>query len=119
MLFRETKRLPVYYFPQGDVRMDALVPAGQTDGDAYKRPIKLWNVRVGDKQADKAAWMYPRPSTGAPQLDGYVAFEWNKIEAWFEEDDEVFVHPRDPYKRIDVMHSSRHAQVIVAGEVVT
>jgi uncharacterized protein (DUF427 family) len=30
----------------------------------------------------------------------------------------VYVHPRDPYKRVDVLHSSRHVRVIVAGELV-
>jgi len=40
------------------------------------------------------------------------------MDAWFEEDDEVFVHPRDPYHRVDVLNSSRHVKVIVGGEVV-
>ncbi len=42
----------------------------------------------------------------------------NNIEAWFEEDEEVFVHPRDPYHRVDVLESSRHVRVSVNGEVV-
>ncbi len=42
----------------------------------------------------------------------------NKIDAWFEEDEEVFVHPRDPYHRVDVLESSRHVKVTVNGEVV-
>jgi len=40
------------------------------------------------------------------------------MDAWFEEDDEVFVHPRDPYHRVDVLNSSRHVKVSVGGEVV-
>ena len=40
------------------------------------------------------------------------------MDAWYEEDDEVYVHPRDPYKRIDVLHSSRHVRVVIAGETV-
>ena len=39
------------------------------------------------------------------------------MDAWFEEDDEVYVHARDPYKRVDVLHSSRHVKVVVAGQV--
>jgi uncharacterized protein (DUF427 family) len=118
MLFRETGRLPVYYFPQADVRMDLLTPAGEASGGDYKGPMKYWNVKVGEREAPQAAWMHPQPAAGAPPLNGYVAFEWGKMESWFEEDDEVFVHPRDPYKRIDVAHSSRHVQVVVAGETV-
>ena len=37
------------------------------------------------------------------------------MDGWFEEDEEVFVHPHDPYKRIDILHSSRHVEVEVNG----
>lgn len=39
------------------------------------------------------------------------------MDARYEEDEEIFVHPRDPYKRVDVMQSSRHMRIVVAGEV--
>ena len=53
-----------------------------------------------------------------PGLDGYVALRWNEFDHWFEEDEEVFVHARDPYKRIDILPSSRHVVVEVDGVVV-
>jgi uncharacterized protein (DUF427 family) len=37
---------------------------------------------------------------------------------WFEEDEEIFVHPRNPTTRIDVLDSSRHVQVVVDGVTV-
>src|SRR2546426_9775770 len=40
------------------------------------------------------------------------------MDAWFEEDEEVFVHPRHPYHRIDVLYSSRHVRVEVEGETI-
>ena len=40
------------------------------------------------------------------------------MDAWYEEDEQVFVHPRGPYKRVDVLKSSRHVQVLVDGEKV-
>ena len=40
------------------------------------------------------------------------------MDAWYEEDDEVYVHPRDPYHRVDVLHSSRHVRVEMLGETV-
>jgi uncharacterized protein (DUF427 family) len=40
------------------------------------------------------------------------------MDHWYEEDEEVFVHPRDPYHRVDVLKSSRHVKVLVDGEVV-
>src|SRR5262245_4364355 len=48
-------KLPTYYFPQGDVRMDVLEPAtsdAQSDGRIFYRVV------VGDKVADGAAWIY-------------------------------------------------------------
>jgi uncharacterized protein (DUF427 family) len=47
-----------------------------------------------------------------------LAFKWNEMDAWYEEDEEVFVHARDPYKRIDALRSSRHVRVVVGGETV-
>jgi uncharacterized protein (DUF427 family) len=40
------------------------------------------------------------------------------VDAWFEEDDEVFVHARDPYHRVDVLNSSRHVRVEIDGATV-
>ena len=44
------------------------------------------------------------------QLPGHVAIEWGAMDAWFEEDEEMFGHVRDPYHRIDVRASSRHVR---------
>jgi uncharacterized protein (DUF427 family) len=51
-------------------------------------------------------------------VSSFVAFVWGKMDAWFEEDDEVFVHPRHPYHRVDVLHSSRHVRIEVEGETI-
>ena len=40
------------------------------------------------------------------------------MDAWFEEDEEVFTHPRDPYTRVDILPSSRHVRVDVDGVTV-
>ena len=40
------------------------------------------------------------------------------MDAWFEEDEEVFTHPRDPYTRVDILPSSRHVRVEVDGVTV-
>ena len=44
-------------------------------------------------------------------LNGYVTVSWNAAEHWYEEDEEVFVHPRDPFVRVDAIKSSRHVRV--------
>jgi len=50
-----------------------------------------------------------------PAVDGYVAVAWEAADSWLEEDDEIVVHPRDPYHRIDVLHTSRRIRIRVAG----
>ena len=37
------------------------------------------------------------------------------MDAWFEEDEQVFTHPRDPYTRVDILASSRHVRIEVDG----
>jgi uncharacterized protein (DUF427 family) len=46
-----------------------------------------------------------------PDLVGYVSLSWDAAEHWYEEDEEVFVHPRDPFVRVDAIKSSRHVRV--------
>jgi uncharacterized protein (DUF427 family) len=116
MLMLEKRRLAVYYFPAKDVKLDLLQPTSYTSPHAGKGLASFYSVKVGDRVVEKAAWRYLQPER--PDLKDYVAFYWDKMDAWFEEDDEVFVHPRDPYHRVDVLNSSRHVKVIVGGEVV-
>lgn len=114
LLLREVGSTPKYYFPQDDVRMDWLEPVsnGTDDGTVH------YNVNVGDRTAKKAAWRYADPSGKYAPLKNYIAFAWHKMDHWYEEAEEVFVHPRDPYKRVDTLPSSRHVQVVINGETV-
>jgi uncharacterized protein (DUF427 family) len=75
-------------------------------------------VVVGDRRAQDAVWAYPTPIDSVAELKDYIAFSWNAVDAWYEEDDEVFVHARDPYHRVDVLNSSRHVEVRVNGVLV-
>jgi uncharacterized protein (DUF427 family) len=114
----ETGHLPVYYFPKRDVRFDLLKRTDHSTHCPYKGDAEYWSIVVGDRRIDDAVWSYPSPLPGAPDLSAYAAFYWNKVDNWFEEDEEVFVHARDPYKRVDALRSSRHVQVRVNGETV-
>ena len=77
-----------------------------------------WHVAVAGERVENAAFTFREGPDDGPKLDGHIAFDWGKMDAWFEEDEEVFVHARDPYKRIDVMESSRHIKVVINGEAV-
>jgi uncharacterized protein (DUF427 family) len=117
-LLHETGHLPVYYFPREDVRMELLEESDHTTRCPFKGEASYWSVRVGDKLSENAVWGYPEPIDSAPPIAGYVAFYWRMMDHWFEEDEEVYVHPRDPYHRVDILESSRRVKVRVNGELV-
>lgn len=52
---------------------------------------------------------------GEGDLAGTVHLPWNALDSWYEEDEEVFVHPRNPYTRVDALRSSRHVRVELDG----
>ena len=117
MLLHETGRMPQYYFPGKDVRMEFLQQSGQT-GDDPKGSAIYWHVRVGQRSAEDAAFTFCDPPAGRPALEDYLSFAWGDMDAWYEEDDEVFVHARDPYHRVDVLNGSRHIRVEIDGVTV-
>jgi uncharacterized protein (DUF427 family) len=117
-LLLESKHMPVYYFPADDVRMDLLELTERRRPDEHKGPARFFTLRSGDQEIPNAAWAHEDVPEGGPALAGHVAFYWNRMDAWYEEDDQVYAHPRDPYHRVDVLHSSRHVAVTMLGEVV-
>jgi uncharacterized protein (DUF427 family) len=55
---------------------------------------------------------------GDDALSDWVSVDWGAIDHWYEEDQEVFVHPADPYSRIDLRPSSRHVRVEIDGTTI-
>jgi uncharacterized protein (DUF427 family) len=107
----------LYLFPREDVRSDLLQPSDRSATAPALGAATFWTVRAGGATAEDAAYSYERPPESAAMVEGLIAFVWDAMDAWFEEDEEVFVHPRDPYHRIDVLRSSRHV-VVRWGDVV-
>ncbi len=118
VLWEPPRPTPTYYIPQEDVRMELLVPSGHTRQSQAMGQASYWNVEATPRIAENAAWSYPQSPLGAPEIAAYVAFDWNQMDAWYEEDEEVFVHPRDPHHRVDAMNSSRHVRVELDGQTV-
>jgi uncharacterized protein (DUF427 family) len=118
MLMLESKHLPVYYLPLEDVRPDAIARTEHRSHCPFKGDAVYWTVTVGDRSAENALWAYPDPFVEAPDLRGYAAFYWDRMGAWFEEDEEIVGHPRDPYHRVDAIRSRRQVEVVLAGETI-
>jgi len=116
MMMFETARLCVYYFPIEDVRADLLVATSKVVGSVAKGDATYYSIAVDGRTVENAAWRYLKTPAGCPDLAGFIAFHWKLMDAWFEEDDEVFVHARDPYHRIDVLNSSREVRVVDGGQ---
>lgn len=108
---------PVYYFPKDDVRQDALTATGRTETNA-RGTMALFDVRAGERIAEGAAWEYTETADDAPFLAGMLAFRWGEMDAWYEEEEEVFVHAKDPFKRIETFRSARRVEVYAGGEKV-
>lgn len=78
--------------------------------------MRQWyDVVSGERRLSALAFDYD-----VPGLEGYVAFDWFRrtepgIDHRFEEAEEIFRHPRDPYKRVDALASTRHVEVYVEG----
>ncbi|MGZ4199908.1 MAG: DUF427 domain-containing protein [Thermoleophilia bacterium] len=116
LLVFEPRHMPEYWFPREDVRTDLLEKSGT---DTASIPVThRWSVRVEDRVAENAAWSYPEPGEAREEMRDHIAFVWDKMDAWYEEDEEVFFHPRHPNQRVDAIQSSRHVRVEIDGHVV-
>lgn len=51
-------------------------------------------------------------------LEGYVRFDFNAMDSWFEDDDPIYIHPMDPHKQVDIRRSSRQIKVGINGVIV-
>ncbi len=118
LILRESRHVPVYYFPQTDVRLDLMAPTDHSTYCPFKGEASYHSLTVGDRQDLNVMWTYRDPYVEFLALEGHSGFYWSKMDAWFEEDEEVFVHARDPKVRIDILASSRPVRVVLAGRTV-
>lgn len=102
--------LPTYYLPREDVLSGTLVDeAAEPDGR------RRWTVSAGGKSTKDAAWTHADPTGDMAELAGHVTFSWRQLE-WYEEDERVVAHARDPHKRVDTLRSSRRVEIFSGGE---
>jgi uncharacterized protein (DUF427 family) len=116
-LLHETGKLPQWYVPKEDVEPRALEPSERRQEHPSRGVATYYHVRAGDRSVQDAAWSYAQSPDGL-LLTGLVAFEFDKLDVWLEEDDPARGHPRDPYHRFDCHHTSELVVVQVGGQAV-
>jgi uncharacterized protein (DUF427 family) len=117
LLFESGSR-PVWYFPRADLRADLIEKSGHESATPARGPATYWTLTAGNRRVENALWSHERPPAGLEALKDYFAFAPDKVDHWFEEDEEAFGHARDPYHRIDVRPSTRRVRVVYAGETI-
>ncbi len=116
LLVWEKPYYPTYYFPVDDVRTELLEADGGVAHSPSRGDGRTFTIRAGGKQAPAAALRYDK--SPFEELRDAIRVDWDAMDAWFEEDEQVFTHPRDPYTRVDILSSSRHVRVDVDGVTV-
>jgi uncharacterized protein (DUF427 family) len=116
LLVWEKPYYPTYYFPAADVRTDLLSEDDRIAHSPSRGDAKIYSVSAGGYERAGAALLYE--SSPFDELHETIRLDWSALDAWFEEDEEVFTHPRDPYTRVDILPSSRHVRVEVDGVTV-
>jgi uncharacterized protein (DUF427 family) len=115
LLWESGMPVPTYVFPAEDVRTDLFLPTAEPLARRRLLASHWYDMEVDERRLERLAWRYD----DGP-LAGHVGLDWfgrrePGVEHWYEEEEEVWVHPRDPHKRVDAIPSSRHVEVFVGG----
>jgi uncharacterized protein (DUF427 family) len=115
LLVWEFPYYPTYYLPVEDVRAE-LTPTGDVQHSPSRGDGLTNDVTISDATAKGAALTFP--DSPIEELRTAVRLDFAAMDEWFEEDEPIYVHPRDPYKRVDILASTRRVVVEVDGQVV-
>jgi uncharacterized protein (DUF427 family) len=113
VLVWEIPYYPTYYLPLADVRAEALEQEDTIAHSPSRGDARTFALNAGGKRAAGAALRYV--DSPIEELRDLIRLDWDAIDAWFEEDEEVFTHARNPHTRVDILASSRHVLVQLAG----
>jgi uncharacterized protein (DUF427 family) len=106
---------PQYYIPLEDVKEGALSPERYAQ-HSPRGTVSVHGVRAGDVERPHSARVLGEDAL-VGGLKSTVRFEWDALDLWLEEDEQVFLHPRNPYVRVDALRSTRAVRVELAGVV--
>lgn len=102
--------LPTYFFASDGVDTSILEPADVVDGRQW------WHANLEDRIVEYAAWSYAEPTGAVRDLAGHITFDWDQMDAWYEEAEEIYEHARDPQHRVDLITSTRQIEVAFNGQ---
>lgn len=108
----EWPNYPQFHIPIADVTAAMLVDE-QHEQRLSRGSAQRYGLRVG--QIDRPASLRVYGEDSLEGLAGMARFEWEALDAWFEEDERVFVHPRNPYTRVDALRSTRAVRIELDG----
>ncbi len=118
LLMLESACIPVYYFPWPDFKAEFAEKTAYRSHCPFKGDASYWTLKVGGKTAENVVWGYETPYDEAQQLAGHVALYWQLMDGWYEEDEEIFGHARNPHVRLDILKSTRPVLIEFGGMVV-
>ncbi len=93
----ETSHPPVFYFPPSDVRIEFLTEASGSSFCEWKGRAGYYDLHVGEKRVENAAWFYPDPTASFAEIKNYLAFYPSKMDACFVGDELVKSQEGDFY----------------------
>jgi uncharacterized protein (DUF427 family) len=76
----ETSHPPVYYIPPEDVDMTCFQATSRRTFCEFKGAARYWTIRVGERQAENAAWSYPQPEPGFEPIRDYLAIYPSRVD---------------------------------------
>ncbi len=110
----ETPYYPQYYIPARDIDPSAVFEQERVQhlrrGSAHRV-----DLRLGDRDVPNAGRRYTE--SPIPAIADHYRFDWDAFDSWYEEDEQVYVHPRSPYVRVDALRSVRPVCVELDGVV--
>ncbi|NUR07137.1 MAG: DUF427 domain-containing protein [Nocardioidaceae bacterium] len=123
LVWEPRRVVPMYGVPPGDVLAELTpCPTPEVPGDLppVLGPARFgWHFHDGGSFTMTVAGKAFEAQAFAPadpDLDGRLVVDWAPFD-WVEEEEPVTGHPHDPFKRLDVLPSSRHVVVRLGDQV--
>jgi uncharacterized protein (DUF427 family) len=101
---------PQYYIPMADVGMEYL------QDENHVQKLRFGTSRLYSLTSPERIWKSAARLYDSGPVAGSIRFEWDALD-WFEEDEPIIGHPRNPYIRVDALRSHRHIRVELDGVV--